>query len=237
MSALAGEMLAITADQRNQLDDIQKDIDAHLDKLLTSEQINQATKWPPNTGGGPGFDPSRQPGQVVAGPEQNRLKMTDNQKKDLLDLQKAVDFRFEAVLTPPQKHQIKTVFAPFVPPPGGPRPGNPQQPGKIFSNEQQETLKLSPGQKKRLEEIQEELDFKLVTLLTADQRNQLETMQRRPPGGGPGGNGPPGGLPLFRALRYATSFPGFAGKDLKPGKSLEELQPKDQEKKEAEKKG
>jgi hypothetical protein len=74
-------------------------------------------------------------------------------------------------------------------------------------------------------------------LLTEDQKRQLQTMRQRPGDGGPGRGGPPGGLPLFRALRYATSFPGFAGKDLKPGKSLEELNPKPPEKKEAEKKG
>jgi hypothetical protein len=62
-------------------------------------------------------------------------------------------------------------------------------------------------------------------------------MRRGPGGGGPGGGGPPGGRPLFRALRYATGFPGFAGKDLKPGKSLEDLQPKESQTKVAEKKG
>ena len=99
-------------------------------------------------------------------------------------------------------------------------------------------MKLSAGQKKRLEEIQKEIDAKLETVLTEDQKKQLQAMQRRPAGrGGPGGGGPPGGRPLFRALRYATSFPGFAGKSLTPGKTLEELQPKEPEKKEAEKKG
>src|SRR4029077_18214202 len=93
------------------------------------------------------------------------------------------------------------------------------------------------GQRKRLEEIQKEIDVRLETLLTEDQKKQLQAMQRRPAAGGPGRGGPPGGGPLFRAVRYATSFPGFAGKDLIPGKSLEELQPKDSEKKEAEKKG
>jgi Arylsulfotransferase (ASST) len=237
MASIAGELLAISADQRKQLDEIQKDIDAHLDKLLTADQKKQAGVWPQNAGGGGGYEPSRKPGQVIAGPEQNRLKMTDDQKKDVLALQKAVDTRFNSVLKTAQKKQIETVFAPFGPPPGGPGPGDPSQPGKIFSPAQQDTLKLSDGQKTRLAEIQKELDAKLETLLTEDQRDQLARMQRRPGGGGPGGNGPPGGLPLFRALRYATSFPGFAGKELKPGKTLEELQPKEPEKKVAEKKG
>ena len=99
-----------------------------------------------------------QPGQVMAGPEQNRLKLTDDQKKDVLALQKAIDGRFDRVLTAAQKNQIKSVFAPLGPPPGGPGPGDPPQPGKIFSPAQQDTLKLSAAQKTRLEEIQKEID-------------------------------------------------------------------------------
>jgi hypothetical protein len=237
MTPIAGEMLGISADQRKQLDEIQKDIDAHLDKLLTVDQKKQAAEWPRDPGGNR-FDSSPRPGQVMAGSEQSRLKLTDDQKKDVLALQKAVEGRFDKVLTAAQQHQLKSVFAQSGPPPGGPnpRPGDPQQPGQIFSLDQQETLKLSAGQKKRLGEIQKELEAKLETLLTEDQKQELQSMKRRA-GGGPGGGGPPGGRPLFRALRYATSFPGFAGKDLKPGKTLEELQPKEPEKKEADKKG
>ncbi len=237
MSSIAGEMLEISADQRKQLDEIQKDIDAHLDKLLTADQKKQSAEWPRGPGGNGFGGAAPQPGQVMAGPEQNRLKLTDDQKKDVLALQKAVDGRFDRVLTAAQKFQIKSVFAQSGPPPGGPGPGDPPQPGKIFSPTQQDTLKLSDAQKKRLGEIQKEIDARLETLLTEDQKTQLQTMQRRPAGGGPGRGGPPGGQPLFRALRYATSFPGFAGKNLIPGKSLEELRPKEPEKKVAEKKG
>jgi hypothetical protein len=173
----------------------------------------------------------------MAGPEQDRLRLTEDQKKDVLALQKAIDGRFDRVLTEAQKKQIKSVFSPPPgPPPGGLGPGDPQQPGKIFSPGQQDSLKLSDAQRRRLDEIQKEIDARLETLLTEDQKKQLQAMRRRP-GDGPGRDGPPGGLPLFRALRYATSFPGFAGKDLTPGKTLEELQPKDPEKKDTEKKG
>jgi hypothetical protein len=43
--------------------------------------------------------------------------------------------------------------------------------------------------------------------------------------GGPGGfmGGPPGGTSVFRAYRYAVDYPAFAGKDLTPGKTLVEL--------------
>ncbi len=35
---------------------------------------------------------------------------------------------------------------------------------------------------------------------------------------------------MFRAYRYGPDYPGLAGKDLKPGKTVEELQPKEPEK-------
>src|SRR5207248_7091672 len=116
--------------------------------------------------------------------------------------QKAVDGRFDRVLTGAQKKQIQSVFAPPGPPPGGPGPGDPPQPGKIFSPTQLDTLKLSAGQRKRLEEIQKEIDVRLETLFTEDQKEQLQAMQQRSATGGPGRGGPPGGRPLFRALRY-----------------------------------
>jgi hypothetical protein len=236
MPSIAAELLEISADQRKQLDEIQKDIDAHLDKLLTADQKKQATEWPRDPYGN-GFGPARQPGHVMAGPEQTRLKLTDEQKKDVLGLQNAVDGRFDRVLTAAQKHQIKTVFSRDGFPPGGPGPGDGLQPGKIFTAKQQDTLKLSDSQRKRLEEIQKEIDARLETLLTDEQKRQLQAMQVRPGGGGQGRGGPPGGRPIFRAIRYAASFPGFAGKNLTPGKSLAELQPKEPAEKEAEKKG
>jgi hypothetical protein len=240
MAPIAGEMLGISADQRKQLDEIQKDIDAHLDKLLTAEQKKQATLWPQQPGGA-GYFPSPQPGQVIPGSDQSRLKLSDEQKKDVVALQKAIDVRFEKVLTAAQKHQIKSVFTPQGGPPGGagpaPGPVDPQQPGKIFSATQQSTLKLSAGQKERLAEIQKEVDARLETLLTEDQKQQLVSMQRAAAGGPAFQTGPPGGRPIFRAVRYEKGFPGFAGKDLKPGQSLEEMFRQEPAKKDVEKKG
>lgn len=46
-------------------------------------------------------------------------------------------------------------------------------------------------------------------------------------GGSPGGFRAFGGDGLFRAPRYAPDFPGLAGKDLTPGKPLEEVQAED----------
>jgi hypothetical protein len=59
---------------------------------------------------------------------------------------------------------------------------------------------------------------------------------RQAPAGGPAiavppGGGPQGGSPLFRAYRYALDHPAFAGRKVVAGKTLEDLQPKEPEKK------
>jgi Spy/CpxP family protein refolding chaperone len=86
---------------------------------------------------------------------------------------------------------------------------------------------LTAEQKKTLDELKgKEFD---VTLLTP-----------APGPGGPGGFGPPGGFggfgppgggSLFRAYRYGPEYPGLVGKELTPGKTLEDLQTKEPEKK------
>jgi len=232
LSPIAGEMLAISSEQRRQLDEIQKDIDAHLDKLLTADQKKPSTESA--TGPGAGYTPRTRPGQVMTDPEQNRLKLTDDQKKDIVALQKAVDGRFDSVLTDAQRKQLKSVFAQ-----GGPVPanlgfgGDGPQPGKILSGGQQNTLKLSAEQRKRMAEIQKEVDARLETLLTQDQKKQLQAMQQAPTGAktvAAPGPGPAGGSPLFRAYRYAFDYPAFAGKTLTPGQLLEDMQPKEEKK-------
>ncbi len=81
--------------------------------------------------------------------------------------------------------------------------------------------------------MQKDADDKLDSLLKDDQKKQLKQMQEMakgfqggPPGGPPGfpGMGPGGGGGLFRAPRYAADFPGLKDKELKPGKTIEELQ-------------
>ena len=187
----------------------------------------------------------------MTGPEQNRLKLTDNQKKDIVALQKAVDGRFDNVLTEAQKKQIKSAFTPAVPAqatvgslfgrlvqsvfataapprvkPGAGNAGD-SQAGNILSPGQQDMLRLSPEQRKRMTEIQKEIDAKLDTLLTEDQRKQLQAMRTRitnPKSAAPAGSVRASGTPLFRAYRYGIDYPGFAGKKLIPGRPLEELQ-------------
>ena len=86
-------------------------------------------------------------------------------------------------------------------------------------------------------EIQKEVDARLETLFTEDQQQQLVSMQRAAGGGPAFQPGPSGGRAIFRAVRYEKGFPGFAGKDLKPGQSLEEMFREEPARKEVEKKG
>ena len=88
-----------------------------------------------------------------------------------------------------------------------------------------------------MSDLQKDVDAKLDKLLTEDQRKQFKQMRRLarggpggPPGGGAGGGppaalfaGPPGGGGVFRAYRYGPDYAGLVGKELKPGKTVEEL--------------
>jgi hypothetical protein len=247
MSDITRDLLAVSPQQGQQLDGIQKEVDARLDQLLTADQKKHMAK-PPSPGmPSPGiFAAPPRPGRIMTDSEQSRLKLTHQQKQELATLQKSVNERLDKVLNKAQKKQIEKTFPtdgprPGGPPPGGPRPLGPgdSQAGKILSPVQQDQLKLSPEQKKRLAEIQKEIDGKLAKLLTGEQRKQLEKMQRdavRATLPGPGRGGPPGGAAVFRAYRYPVTYPAFAGRKLTPGKTVEELQPKEPEKKGPEKK-
>jgi hypothetical protein len=102
--------------------------------------------------GGPGgatFFVMPRPGEILPGPTQDRLQLTDEQKKQLAELQKEVDARLAKILNPGQNRQLKDmagrgrdVVGPpgaFMIPlggpggPGGPR-GGPGGPGGGVSN-------------------------------------------------------------------------------------------------------
>jgi Spy/CpxP family protein refolding chaperone len=86
--------------------------------------------------------------------------------------------------------------------PGGPGggPGGPPQPGQIMPGFMQERLNLTDAQKRKMEELQKEVDAKIAKILTPEQLKQFKDMPQGPRGrgpGGPGGRGPggPGGPP------------------------------------------
>ena len=78
--------------------------------------------------------------------------------------------------------------------------GGPPRIGEILPGFFQDRLGLDEAQKKKVAELQKEVDDKLNKILTTEQAAQLKEMRQRGPGGprgfgGPGGPGGPGGGP------------------------------------------
>ncbi|MEX2112278.1 MAG: EF-hand domain-containing protein [Pirellulales bacterium] len=84
--------------------------------------------------------------------------------------------------------------------PGGPGFEAPPKVGQILPEFVRDSLELNARQKKMLEALQADVDERLAKILTADQMQQVEAMQRRGPGGpgGPGGPPPDGDRPPRR---------------------------------------
>src|SRR5205823_1931691 len=79
-------------------------------------------------GFGGGFGQRSQPGQIMSTFMQEQLKLTDDQKKQVADLQKDVDAKIEKMLTDEQKAQLKQIKEAGAGGFGG-RPGGPGAPG------------------------------------------------------------------------------------------------------------
>jgi cell division protein ZapA (FtsZ GTPase activity inhibitor) len=145
------------------------------------------------SGGGPGgfggFDP-----ETIKKRQDLQKKAMDDARKILTDKQKET---FKDLTGEPFELRFEGGF-PGGPGPGGPGgfPGGPRggggpgavgQPGQIMPPFVQDQLKLTADQKKKLEELQKEIDGKLDKILTDDQKKQLKDMR---PGRGPGGPPP-----------------------------------------------
>lgn len=80
-------------------------------------------------GPGPGPGPSGpfRPGQILPDPVRRDLELTDEQEKQLAELQEEVDARSSAILTPEQRDRLRSMQrrgpgGPFVPRPAPPPP-------------------------------------------------------------------------------------------------------------------
>ncbi|HVS39557.1 MAG TPA: aryl-sulfate sulfotransferase, partial [Gemmataceae bacterium] len=242
LSAAVQDRLKLTDDQKKQVQEAQKAADEKLAGVLTDDQKKQLKQMqdgarmfaggPP--GGFPGgpipFGGPPKLGQILSSFVQGPLNLTDDQKKQLEAAEKEAADKLAKLLTDDQKKQFDDR------PPGF---GETSPAGKLMSTALQDRLKFTDDQKKQLADLQKDVDGKLDAMLKDDQKRQLKQMQDMargfpggPPGGFPGGpggfpgmGGPAGGGGLFRAPRYAADFPGLKDKELKPGKTIEELQP------------
>ena len=77
------------------------------------------------TAGGGMFAPPAAPGQVLSPADQDKLKLTPEQKKQLAELQKQVDSQIDTLLKDEQKKQLKDIQDMFKGFAGGPPGGGP----------------------------------------------------------------------------------------------------------------
>jgi hypothetical protein len=140
------------------------------------------------------------PGQVLPAPIQTRLQLSPEQRKQVEELQKEMDNKLDKILTDDQRKQLKDIRAAG----GGP--------ALAVAVPQRGGIAGPPGPGGR-------------------DNPPAGPGDRGGPAarGGPGGpvvvGTPGGGGSMFRSYRYGPDFPGLVGKDLTPGKKLDELGP------------
>jgi len=102
--------LELTDEQKKQVDALQKEVDAKLATLLTDEQKKEL-KEPSEDGGGRRgrfFGPP-QPGQILPAAIVERLKFTDDQKKQLGDFQKETQVKLDKIFNAEQRKQLQAM--------------------------------------------------------------------------------------------------------------------------------
>jgi Spy/CpxP family protein refolding chaperone len=133
MPGFLQEMMQLKDEQKKQLEDLQKDSDAKLTKILTDEQNKQLKEMRegggqprgepggvnPRRGGPGGFGGFPQPGQVMSPAIQEQLKLTADQKKQLGELQKEDDGKLAKILTDEQNKRLADMRQMSTRGPGG----------------------------------------------------------------------------------------------------------------------
>lgn len=160
--------------------------------------------------------------EVMPAATRTALKLTEQQGQKLDGLQAEFETKLDAVLLEGQKKQLNQ-------PPKNAGPVNADtvatpQAIRILPDFIEKMLKITPEQKKLVDALRKEADARLATILTAAQTKQLNEIRSVFVNSwGPGG--PPSlGNAVFRSYRYGADYPGLKGRELKPGKTVEELQ-------------
>jgi hypothetical protein len=125
LASFMQDMLGLSADQKKEIESLQKTVDDTLAKALSDEQKKLLRDRSASGPGGPGAMPV--PGQIMSVATQLALKPTAEQRTKLTALQKEVDAKLESVLKDNQKTQLKQMRADFAR--GGPPGAPPRGPG------------------------------------------------------------------------------------------------------------
>lgn len=157
---------------------------------------------------------------VMPAATRSALKLSDAQGQQLEALQTELTAKLEGALLENQKKLLSQ-------PPKNATPGDTVSSPlaiRVLPDFIEKLLKLNPEQKKVVEGLRKEAEARAAKILTAEQAKQLSEIRSSFVNGW-GAGGPPGlGNAVFRSYRYGVDYPGLKGRDLKPGKTVEELQ-------------
>jgi Spy/CpxP family protein refolding chaperone len=171
--------LKLTDAQKDKLDEINKELQKDLRDL---------------TGGGAGGAGGGGRGGFGGFNPENITKMADLRKEAMTSAKKALNDEQKDVLA---KEVLGAAFELQLGGFGGGFGGGGRgTPGQVLNTGAQDQLKLSAEQKKKLEDLQKQVDDQLKTILSEEQQKQLKDMQQgggRGTGGGRGGAGGRGG--------------------------------------------
>ncbi len=174
------------------------------DKELVWKYRNQSEAAPTPFAG-----PSKPGHDLSPATLQDFLKLGDEQKKQVADLQDKVNDQLGKVLIDGQKKQFEEIQA------GKSGGGGLPPHGQILTAFLVARLKLTAEQKKQVEGLQQEVNTRLSKMLDEGQIQQLKTA-RISRFGSMNPFGQMFDKAVFRSYRYASDYAGPAGRDLTP---------------------
>jgi Arylsulfotransferase (ASST) len=178
-----------------------------------------ANPFKPVTGAPPAAGGPQRRFEAIASAARDSLGVTKDQRKKLDEIDTELIAKLDKVLT---AEQIKSFAAP-----------NPNDYADLVKRPQGEYLavfdrstpKVTDAQRKELKALQKDFSPKIAKVFTDAQKTLIADFKKGQVAAAAGRGGPPRmGNTLFRATRYALDHPAFAGRTLKPGKTLVELQ-------------
>jgi hypothetical protein len=176
----------------------------------------------PARGAAPGGAPGR-PGlvELMNATTRATLKLTDDQNRQLDALLPEFESKLVDVLSAVQREQLG--ISPKRAGPAGPAQSASPQAIRILPASLEKTLKITFEQRTIVDRLQREADARVASILTSQQAKQLSEIRAGFVNAwGPGG--PPNlGNAVYRSYRYAADYAGLKDRELKPGKTVEDL--------------
>ena len=157
--------------------------------------------------------------EAVAGASRDALAMTKDQRKQLDEIDKELVVKLDKILS---AEQIKSFAEPN---PSDVADLVKRPPGEYLTVFDRSSPKVTDAQRKELQALQKEFNPKIAKVLTDSQKTLVADFKKGQVAAAAGRGAPPkAGNTLFRATRYALDHPAFAGRTLKPGKTLVEIE-------------